>query len=129
MRDVETNSAPNKNVCEGGTLIEEANEAKFVNQNGNINMAINKTNSAMPFFGLVPSYGQKSCDKTNKMLSLSQYQQDQTNTKQFAKRASMYKMYSPKISIMHTIKLLFLLFLRNQMKFCNLSEKDYFKAV
>ena len=72
MRDAETNSAPNKNVCEGGTLIEEANEAKFVNQNGNIN----KTNSAMPFFGLVPSYGQKSCDKTNKMLSLSQYQQD-----------------------------------------------------
>ena len=71
----ETSSAPNKKVREDGTLIEEANETKFVNQNGNINMAINKTNSAMPFFGLVPSYGQKSSDKTNKMLSLSQYQQ------------------------------------------------------
>ena len=76
MRDVETSSAPNKNVYQDGTLIDEANEAKFVNQNGSINTAIYKTNSAMPFFGLVPSYGQKSCDKTNKMLSLSQYQQD-----------------------------------------------------
>ena len=76
MCDVETSSTPLKRVREDGTLTDEANEVEFVVHNGNINTPLPKSNSAMAFFRLDPSYAQKLYDKANKMLPLSQNRND-----------------------------------------------------
>ena len=66
-------------VREDGTLIEEANEVEFVTHKGNIKTAVSKSNLAMSFFRLDPSYVQKLYDKTSKLLPLSQNQHDADN--------------------------------------------------
>ena len=66
-------------VREDGTLIEEANEVEFVTHKDNIKTAVSKSNLAMSFFRLDPSYVQKLYDKTSKLLPLSQNQHDADN--------------------------------------------------
>ena len=56
---------------ENGTLIEKANGVEFAIHSGNVNMAISKRKSTVCFFRLDRSCGQKSYDKSIKMLPLS----------------------------------------------------------
>ena len=69
-------SGINKRVREDGTLIKEVDSIEFVINRSGDKTFTNSSKSTKSFFRTDPNYGPKSYDKSNKVLPLSQNQND-----------------------------------------------------
>ena len=92
ISDTDKSSSINKRVREDGTLIKEVDSIEFfINRSGDKTFT-NSSKSTKSFFRTDPNYGPKSYDKSNKVLPLSQNQNDSNSPpEQCAKRKRSFK--------------------------------------
>ena len=76
ISDTDKSSSINKRVREDGTLIKEVDSIEFVINRSGDETFTNSSKSTKSFFRTDPNYGPKSYDKSNKVLPLSQNQND-----------------------------------------------------
>ena len=76
ISDTDKNSSINKRVREDGTSIKEVDSIEFVINKSGDKTFTNCNKSIKSFFRTDPNYGPKSYDKSNKVLPLSQNQND-----------------------------------------------------
>ena len=76
ISDNNKSSSINKRVQEDGTLIKEVDNIEFVINRSGDKIIANSSKSTKSFFRTDPNYDQKSYDKSNKVLPLSQNQND-----------------------------------------------------
>ena len=76
ISDTDKSSSINKRVREDGTLIKEVDSIEFVINRSGDKTFTNSSKSTKSFFSTDPNYGPKSYDKSNKVLPLSQNQND-----------------------------------------------------
>ena len=76
ISDTDKSSSINKRVREDGTLVKEVDSIEFVINRSGDKTFINSSKATKSFFRTDPYYGPKSYDKSNKVLPLSQNQND-----------------------------------------------------
>ena len=92
ISDTDKSSSINKRVREDGTLIKEVDSIELVINRSGDKTYTNSKKSTKSFFRADPNYGPKSYDKNNKVLPLSQNQNDSNSPpEQCAKRKRSFK--------------------------------------
>ena len=92
ISDTDKSSSINKRVREDGTLIKEVENVDFfINRSGDKTFT-SSSKSTKSFFKTDPNYGPKSYDKSNKVLTLPQHQNDSNSfQEQCAKSKRSFK--------------------------------------